>query len=306
MSQPLFFLTYKPLFSAFPSSISTHKKSPPSQEHTHISMAPTSTLNFAGRDLDSNDVASVFDQPTATPSPWIDPNIPEGFSLPILLGLIGLCVLGAIMVFILWRWNSVFFSDLPADHKDLITQWKTRHLKATDAASSATTLTETLVESKLAPPAPAYTAAADNAAPGAEDALFHLTRANTLENQRRTVQVFTPQLITSVPPVPRPSQGVTGVCTRKKAQRCRQPTDDSLIERIPCFPSSIHFPPRLHAICHLPFEFGIRAHRLQFRIQVRNASLILSHFDSSRHSPKSSSLKRRRAEQWEISDPALV
>ncbi|KAJ7173900.1 hypothetical protein C8R43DRAFT_1230695 [Mycena crocata] len=194
-------------------------------------MAPTSTLQFIRRDLDANDVASIFNQPMATPSPWIDPNIPEGFSLPILLGLIGLCVLGSIMVFILWRWNSVYFSDLPADHKDLLTQWKTRHLKPTDAASSATASTETLVEPKLAPPAPpppAYTAAADNSAPGVEDALFHLTRSNTIKNQRRTVQVFSPQLITSVPPVPRPSQAITGSGKRAKTQGDKTPEAKSL------------------------------------------------------------------------------
>ncbi|KAJ7181347.1 hypothetical protein C8R43DRAFT_941192 [Mycena crocata] len=152
-------------------------------------MAPTSTFNFAGRDLDANGVASMFDQPTATPSPWIDAHIPEAFSLPKLLALIALCVVGAIMVFILWRWNSVYFSDFPADHKDLLTQWKLLNLKPSDTATAST---ETLVDPKLAPPAPpapAYTAAADNAAPGAEDALFHLTRANTLKNERRTVHV---------------------------------------------------------------------------------------------------------------------
>ncbi|KAJ7175230.1 hypothetical protein C8R43DRAFT_943494 [Mycena crocata] len=143
-------------------------------------MAPTSTLDFVRRDLDANDVASMFDQPTATPSPWIDPDIPEGFSLPKLLALIALCVVGAIMVFILWRWNSVYFSDLPADHKDLLTQWKIRHLKPTDAASSTTASTETLVEPKLAPPAPpppAYTAVADNAAPGRDGGLVRLCAA---------------------------------------------------------------------------------------------------------------------------------
>ncbi|KAJ7113323.1 hypothetical protein C8R43DRAFT_961556 [Mycena crocata] len=101
-------------------------------------MAPTSTFNFAGRDLDANDVASMFDQPTATPSPWIDPHIPEAFSLPKLLALIALCVVGTIMVFILWRWNSVYFSDFPADHKDLLTQWKLRHLKPSDTTTAST------------------------------------------------------------------------------------------------------------------------------------------------------------------------
>ncbi|KAJ7175016.1 hypothetical protein C8R43DRAFT_943287 [Mycena crocata] len=117
-------------------------------------MAPTSTFNIAGRDLEA-DVASIFDQP-------------EAFSLSYLLVLIGLCVVGSIMLFILWRWNSVLFSDLRSLHKDLITQWKTGQLKPADTASSATASTETLEEPKLAapaPPAPAYTAAADNAAP---------------------------------------------------------------------------------------------------------------------------------------------
>ncbi|KAJ7154405.1 hypothetical protein C8R43DRAFT_1106528 [Mycena crocata] len=241
-------------------------------------MAPTSTLNFAGRDLDSNDVASTFDQPTATPSPWIDPNIPEGFSLPILLGLIALCVVGAIMVFILWRWNSVFFSDLPADHKDLITQWKTRHLKATDAASSATTSTETLVESKLAPPAPpapAYTAAADNAAPGAEDALSHLTKANTLQNQRRTVQES--------------GKGVRGGYRR----------GGGFLQFIICC-SSLGLGRRL--------QFRIQAleRKLGFLSQFITAGLFRAQYKMRVHSDKTSFLKRRRAEQWEISDPAMA
>ncbi|KAJ7167254.1 hypothetical protein C8R43DRAFT_945693 [Mycena crocata] len=80
-------------------------------------MAPTSTFNLAGRDLEA-DVASIFDQP-------------EAFSLPYLLVLIGICVVGSIMVFILWRWNSVLFSDVDSYHKDLITQWKTGQLKPT-------------------------------------------------------------------------------------------------------------------------------------------------------------------------------
>ncbi|KAJ6501781.1 hypothetical protein DFH09DRAFT_1202565 [Mycena vulgaris] len=62
---------------------------------------------------------------------------------------------------------------------------------------------ETLVDARgrippIAEPAPAYTATADNAAPGAEDALFRAGRANSVKNQRRAVQVFEKPLVLRV------------------------------------------------------------------------------------------------------------
>ncbi|KAJ7109004.1 hypothetical protein C8R43DRAFT_962703 [Mycena crocata] len=159
-------------------------------------MAPTTTLSFVRRDGIPIDPDSTFGmeefrvlilgQP-ATPyrSPWT-PADNLAFSLPILLFLIALCVVGAIMVFILWRWLP-FFSDLHSDSstwKDLLEDldWKT---------------------SRLAPPP--HMVVADDAA--AEQEFARLTKANTLKNQRQTAQVFAamsePGL--SLPPVRRPA-----------------------------------------------------------------------------------------------------
>ncbi|KAJ7778599.1 hypothetical protein DFH07DRAFT_765826 [Mycena maculata] len=55
-------------------------------------------------------------------------------------------------------------------------------------------------------PAPAYTAAAKNAAPGSEDVPSRQTACNTLQNQRRSAQVFEKPLVTEapLPPILRP------------------------------------------------------------------------------------------------------
>ncbi|KAJ7133899.1 hypothetical protein C8R43DRAFT_1133139 [Mycena crocata] len=104
-------------------------------------MAPTTTLSsFVRRDNIPIDPCSTFDmeafrvlilgQP-ATPhrSVWT-PAENSAFHRPILLFLIALCVVGAIMVFILWRWLP-FFSDLHSDSstwKDLLwdLDWRLR------------------------------------------------------------------------------------------------------------------------------------------------------------------------------------
>ncbi|KAJ7154840.1 hypothetical protein C8R43DRAFT_949806 [Mycena crocata] len=159
-------------------------------------MAPTTLSNFVRRNNVPIDPDSTFGMEAfrvlilgepATPhrSVWT-PAENSAFNLPILLFLIALCAVGAIMVFILWRWLP-FFSDLHSDSstwKDLLwdLEWKT---------------------SRLAPPP--YMVVADDAA--AEEALARLTKANTLNIQRQTAQVFAamsePGL--PLPPVVRPA-----------------------------------------------------------------------------------------------------
>ncbi|KAJ7148164.1 hypothetical protein C8R43DRAFT_952772 [Mycena crocata] len=229
-------------------------------------MAPTSTLAFVRRDLNANDVASMFDQPTATPSPWIDPHIPEGLSLPKLLALISLCVVGAIMVFILWRWNSVYFSDLPADHKDLLTQWKTRHLKPADGEGSATASTEMLVEPKLASPPPAYTAAADNAAPGILPAAYHVrsSRPPPISGRygglvRECAAGMIEVGVGFMPVVFDAEYHGSNLEVHKALERKFGVVDSprTIRQSSECihFPASIHFPPMpIATLCHLPFE----------------------------------------------------
>lgn len=89
--------------------------------------------------------------------------------------------------------------------QSLVEQTKTPPPKTKSAASS----TDTLVNgwaAAIAPPPPVYRAAGDNAAPESEYARLHITRANTLKNQRRAVQVIAkaPMVKLSLPPILRP------------------------------------------------------------------------------------------------------
>jgi hypothetical protein len=89
--------------------------------------------------------------------------------------------------------------------QSLVEQTKTPPPKTKSAASS----TDTLVNgwaAAIAPPPPVYRAAGDNAAPESEYARLHITRANTLKNQRRAVQVIAkpPMVELSLPPILRP------------------------------------------------------------------------------------------------------
>ncbi|KAJ7348181.1 hypothetical protein DFH08DRAFT_808927 [Mycena albidolilacea] len=62
----------------------------------------------------------------------------------------------------------------------------------TPRQKNASSFSEKRMSATIAPPPPAYTraVAADNAAPASPHTLAHITRANTLKNQRRAVQVF--------------------------------------------------------------------------------------------------------------------
>jgi hypothetical protein len=76
-------------------------------------------------------------------------------------------------------------------------------------AKNASSFSEKRMSATIATPPPAYTraAAADNAAPASPYALAHITRSNTLKNQRRAVQVFAkPPVVEegSLPPILRP------------------------------------------------------------------------------------------------------
>ncbi|KAJ7182218.1 hypothetical protein C8R43DRAFT_1143889 [Mycena crocata] len=158
-------------------------------------MAPTTTLSFVRRDEVPIDPYNTFGmedfrviilgQP-ATPhrSVWT-PAESSAFNLPILLFLIALCVVGAIMVFILWRWLP-FFSDLHSNSstwKDFFAdpEWNNWYLKPAKILAL-----------------PPHMAEADDAAAVAEDALAHLNKANTPKNQRQTARVKA--VIASSPP----------------------------------------------------------------------------------------------------------
>ncbi|KAJ7175228.1 hypothetical protein C8R43DRAFT_1119244 [Mycena crocata] len=192
MSQPLFIRRYiKPFLPALPSSSIFPKKSPSSQEYTHsqftVNMAPTSTLlTFFGRDLGG--VGPALDEPTTSPSPMFNPGIHQELFTHILLGLLGLMSIVFICLFVLWRWNWIYPDPFLA-----------RSISPPKATEWGIVSTGMHIQSNLAPPAPAYTAAVDNAAQTAEEALFYLTRANTLKNQRRAVAVFAPQRSSSAP-----------------------------------------------------------------------------------------------------------
>ncbi|KAJ7175080.1 hypothetical protein C8R43DRAFT_975848 [Mycena crocata] len=202
MNSPLFLDDIKPLCFCLesPSSISP-KKSPATQKHTHsppsTDMAPI-TLNFVRRDAVPVDPDSTFGleefrvmilgQPAPPHRSVWTPAEPSAFNLPILLFLIALCVVGAIMVFILWRWLP-FFSDLHSESstwKDFSADpgWNDWYIKPARAAISASASTEPLVERKIAPPP--HVAGADDAAAAADDALARLT---TPKNQRQTAHV---------------------------------------------------------------------------------------------------------------------
>ncbi|KAJ7109005.1 hypothetical protein C8R43DRAFT_962704 [Mycena crocata] len=237
-------------------------------------MAPTTTLSFVRRDGIPIDPDSTFGMEEfrvlilgepATPyrSPWT-PADNLAFSLPILLFLIALCVVGAIMVFILWRWLP-FFSELHSDSstwKDLLEDldWKT---------------------SRLAPPP--YMVVADDAA--AEEELARLTKANTLNNQRQTAQVFAtmsePGL--PLPPVLRPAGARWYVPSF--AQNVAKSILTSFLERISEFLTSI-------INIHLPLlrmVITVRTQVLERRLGVLGQSHHWS--DSPRYSMQASQTK---------------
>ncbi|KAJ7148744.1 hypothetical protein C8R43DRAFT_1128972 [Mycena crocata] len=142
-------------------------------------MAPTINF-FIVRDSSSATATTIV---TPAPSASSDDNHSYNTGIaskiPILLLIICLVIWGALRLFVMIRWYFGF-NNL----KDPIapTQSSNPPPKYAYSASSKTASTETLVEHKIAAPAPAHTAAVDNTALGSEDALFELARANTQKN----------------------------------------------------------------------------------------------------------------------------
>ncbi|KAJ7916158.1 hypothetical protein B0H13DRAFT_1871414 [Mycena leptocephala] len=140
---------------------------------------------------------------TSSPSPIAhggQPNIPIWVGY--IAGVLLLCAIVAVCYFA-YKASRKWRAKVP----ELITK-STAPINTPSKAKSAApaSSTETLIGATIAPPPPAYTAWADNAIPESEYARLHITRTNTLKNQRRGVQVFAkPSVVeTPLPPILRP------------------------------------------------------------------------------------------------------
>ncbi|KAJ7837801.1 hypothetical protein B0H14DRAFT_3870307 [Mycena olivaceomarginata] len=179
-------------------------------------MAPTTSFLIA-RDVDTPSPGAV---PASSPSPFDNgstlPNIPV-WAAPI----IGVVVFCAILSQAKKPEERRTFSEKmeklfygrAASTMQLPPPAYTAPIKESAAqnaeAKNASSFSEKRVSAAIAPPPSAYTRAAeaDNAAPASPYALAHITRANTLKNQRRVVQVFAKSPVVdeaSLPPILRP------------------------------------------------------------------------------------------------------
>ncbi|KAJ7474124.1 hypothetical protein FB451DRAFT_1174641 [Mycena latifolia] len=135
---------------------------------------------IAARDVDSSSTSSAVPTPTSSTSSESG----SAAQIPGWVGYIAIAVLACILLFVLY-----FAIARPRSGSKQRVSLYNSDSKTKSASSSNETLVNGLGEiPAIAEPAAAYTAAADNAAPGAEDALFHRTRPNTVKNQRRAVQ----------------------------------------------------------------------------------------------------------------------
>ncbi|KAJ7837790.1 hypothetical protein B0H14DRAFT_3459931 [Mycena olivaceomarginata] len=184
-------------------------------------MAPTTSFLIA-RDVDTPSPSTV-PTPTSSPSPFDNgstlPNIPVWVA-----PIIGVVVFCAILVLFyhartssrVWEEQTALKSQAKKLEERRTFSQKMEKLFYGRAASTmqppppaytapikesaaqnaetknASSFSEKRMSATIAPPPPAYTraAAANNAASASSYTLAHITRANTLKNQRRAVQVF--------------------------------------------------------------------------------------------------------------------
>ncbi|KAJ7318207.1 hypothetical protein DFH08DRAFT_1037165 [Mycena albidolilacea] len=184
-------------------------------------MAPTTSFLIA-RDVDTPSPSAV-PTPTSSPSPFDNgstlPNIPVWVA-----PIIGVVVFCAILVLFyharkssrMWEEQTALKSQAKKPEERRTFSQKMKKLFYGRAASTmqlappaytapkqesaaqnaeaknASSFSEKRMSATIATPPPAYTrtAAAENAALASPYALAHITRSNTLKNQRRAVQVF--------------------------------------------------------------------------------------------------------------------